>query len=102
VIDSSLAWRLGAPGVTLAVLGWFCFRIVHYPRFAEFLIATESEMNKVSWTSKDDLYQSTLVVLSTVLILAAYLFVVDWFWLFLLRMVDVLQFSGAGSFGSTS
>lgn len=101
-LDYGVAWRLGAPGLLLAALAWGIFRIVHYPPFAEFLIATEAEMNKVSWTTKDSLYRSTLVVLSTVLVLAVYLFVIDWFWLFLLRMVGVLQFSGGGSFGSTS
>ena len=36
------------------------------PPFVEFLIATEAEMNKVSWTSRDDLYRATSVVLTTV------------------------------------
>ena len=84
------------------VLGWIVFRIVHYPPFAEFLIATEAEMNKVSWTSKEDLYRSTVVVLVAVLVMALYLFVVDWIWLFMLRTLGVLQFSGGGGFGSTS
>ncbi|WP_165251769.1 preprotein translocase subunit SecE [Paludisphaera soli] len=106
VYQSSLeyppAWRFAIPAGLAAVLGWAIFRIVHYPVFAEFLIATEAEMNKVSWTSKEDLYRSTIVVLATVLVLAVYLFVVDWFWLFLLRVIGVLQFSGGGSFGSTA
>jgi len=102
LIESSLATRLGIPAVTAAVLGWLVYRIVQYPPFAEFLIATEAEMNKVSWTTKDDLYRSSIVVLAAVGVLAIYLFIVDWFWLFLLRAVGVLQFSGAGSFGSTS
>jgi preprotein translocase subunit SecE len=102
VLDLSIAWRLGVPGVFLVVLAWMIFRVVHFPPFAEFLIATEAEMNKVSWISKENLYRSTMVVLSTVLVLAVYLFVVDWFWLFLLRMIGVLQFSGGGSFGATS
>ncbi len=102
LIESSLATRLGVPAATAAIFGWLIFRIVHYPAFAEFLIATEAEMNKVSWTTKDDLYRSSIVVLATVAVLAVYLFVVDWFWLFLLRAIGVLQFSGAGGFGSTS
>lgn len=102
LIESSLAVRLGVPAATAAILGWLIFRIVHYPPFAEFLIATEAEMNKVSWTTKDDLIRSSIVVLATVAVLAIYLYVVDFFWLFLLRAIHVLQFSGAGSFGSTS
>ena len=59
-------------------------------------------MNKVSWTSKEDLYRSTMVVLTTVLLMAVFLFVVDWLWLFILRNIGVLMFSGGGSFGSTA
>ncbi|MDG3007075.1 preprotein translocase subunit SecE [Paludisphaera mucosa] len=101
-MEYSPAWRLGIPALLAAILAWVIYRIVHYPQFAEFLIATEAEMNKVSWTTKEDLYRSTLVVLATVLFLAVYLFVVDWFWLLLLRIIGVLQFSGGGGFGSTS
>lgn len=102
LIESSLAVRFGVPAVTGAVLGWLIYRIVQYPQFAEFLIATEAEMNKVSWTTKEDLYRSSIVVLATVAVLAIYLYVVDAFWLFLLKTIGVLQFSGGGSFGSTS
>ena len=91
-----------SPRPSPLVLGWVIFRIVHFPPFAEFLIATEAEMNKVSWTSKEDLYRSTMVVLTTVLLMAVFLFVVDWLWLFILRNIGVLQFTGGGGFGSTA
>ena len=90
------------PAALALVLGWVIFRIVHFPPFAEFLIATEAEMNKVSWTSKEDLYRATIVVLATVLLMAIFLFVVDWLWLFILRNIGVLQFTGGGGFGSTA
>ena len=51
--------------------------MVNGPRFADFLIATESEMKKVSWSSRAELVGSTVVVIVTVLILAAYIFGVD-------------------------
>jgi preprotein translocase subunit SecE len=100
--DAGPYWRLGLPTAALLVLGWITFRVVHFPPFAEFLIATEAEMNKVSWTSKDDLYRMTTVVLATVLLMAVFLFVVDWLWLFILRNIGVLQFTGGGGFGSTA
>ncbi len=99
--DYSPGWRLGIPAIALLVLGWLIFRVIHFPPFAEFLIATEAEMNKVSWTSKDDLYRMTTVVLATVFLMAVFLFVVDWLWLFILRAIGVLQFTGGGGFGST-
>jgi preprotein translocase subunit SecE len=95
-------WRLGLPTGAALVLGWFIFRVVHFPPFAEFLIATEAEMNKVSWTSKEDLFRMTTVVLTTVFLMAVFLFVVDWLWLFILRAIGVLQFTGGGGFGSTA
>ena len=38
--------RFLVPGVLLAAGVWVCFRIVNVPRFADFLIAVESEMAK--------------------------------------------------------
>jgi preprotein translocase subunit SecE len=102
VEDYSTGWSLGIPAALALVLGWIIFRVIQFPPFAEFLIATEAEMNKVSWTSKEDLYRSTMVVLTTVLIMAVFLFVVDWLWLFILRNIGVLQFTGGGGFGSTA
>jgi preprotein translocase subunit SecE len=101
-IEYTPLWRLGLPTALALVLGWMLFRIVHFSPFAEFLIATEAEMNKVSWTSKEDLYRATIVVLATVLLMAIFLFVVDWLWLFILRNIGVLQFTGGGGFGSTA
>jgi preprotein translocase subunit SecE len=102
VEEETPLWRFGIPAALAAVMGWIIFRIVHFPPFAEFLIATEAEMNKVSWTSKDDLYRATTVVLTTVLLMAVFLFVVDWLWLFILRHLGILQFAGGGGFGSTA
>jgi len=101
-IDYTPLWRLGIPAVLALGFGWLIFRIVHFQPFAEFLIATEAEMNKVSWTSKEDLYRTTTVVLTTVVLMAVCLFVVDWLWLFILRNIGVLQFTGGGGFGSTA
>jgi preprotein translocase subunit SecE len=105
IYESSLeytpGWRFGIPALFAAILGWVVFRIVHFPPFAEFLIATEAEMNKVSWTSKDDLIRATTVVLTTVVLMAVFLFLVDTLWTFILRLIGVLQFTGGGGFGST-
>jgi preprotein translocase SecE subunit len=63
-----------------AVIIWFAWRVVNLPGFADFLIATEAELNKVSWTTRKRLYQDTIVVLVTVVLLATYLFVMDQVW----------------------
>jgi len=96
------AVRFGLPAALGVSLGWIIFRLVQYPPFVEFLIATEAEMNKVSWTSRDDLYRATTVVLSTVVLMSVYLFGVDWVWSNLLQVLGVLRFGGGGAFGSTA
>lgn len=75
-------------GLTL----WFAWRATNVPTFAEFLIATEAEMNKVSWSPKKRLAQDTVVVLTTTLLMALFLLVVDLFWGWLLsrEIVGVL------------
>ncbi len=74
---------------------WIAFRIVWgWPRFSEFLIATEAEMNKVSWAKKDQIWQATIVVLVVVLLMAAYFYLVDLAWSFLLQKVGVLRVGG--------
>ncbi len=95
-------WRFGLPVAFAAILGWVILRIVHFPPFADFLIATEAEMNKVSWTTKDDLVRATTVVLTTVVLMALFLFVVDRLWTLILQLIGVLQFGGGGGLGSTA
>jgi preprotein translocase subunit SecE len=62
----------------LGVLGaWAAFRIVNIPRFAEFLISVENEMNKVSWPSRAELYRASLVVIVVIFVLTAILLAYD-------------------------
>jgi preprotein translocase subunit SecE len=98
----SASVRYGLPLAFAALLAWIIFRIIQFPPFAEFLIATEAEMNKVSWTSKDDLLRATAVVLSTVVVMAVFLYLVDALWTFVLKLIGVLKFGGGGGFGSTA
>jgi len=69
------------PVLLAVVLVWFAWRVVNMPAFADFLIATEAEMNKVSWTSRPRLIQDTIVVLVTVVLFTGFLFVVDILWI---------------------
>lgn len=84
-------WKqaMGEPGryllpslILLAGL-WISFRIVNFPRFADFLISVEGEMNKVSWPSKDELIRSSIVVIVVIVLLAMILFCFDVFWQFI-------------------
>lgn len=71
---------LTVPLILMAATLWFAWRAVNYPTFADFLIATEAEINKVSWTSRKALIRDTIVVLTTLFLLTLFLFVVDLFW----------------------
>ena len=92
VLLSSEAWlRYGVPIAIAAVGAWFAFRLVNYPRFAEFLISVEGEMSKVSWPSWVELRRSTVVVLSTMIFLGLVLFTYDFIWYRVLSWIGVLQ-----------
>jgi preprotein translocase subunit SecE len=107
------AWRLGemlqkntgsgadlAGGIPVAVVvpvavgligGWIAFRLVNLPSFADFLIAVEAEMNKVSWPTRTELIRSSIVVIFSILFLAAVLYGYDSFWAFLLSRLGVMR-----------
>jgi len=73
--------HLMMPIVLGVALLWLAWRVVNIPVFADFLIATEAEMNKVSWTNRRRLMQDTVVVLTTVFLFTMFLFVVDIIWI---------------------
>ncbi|MDA7978046.1 MAG: preprotein translocase subunit SecE [Pirellulales bacterium] len=81
------------PGLLLILGLWVAFRIVNWPRFADFLIAVEGEVVKVKWPSRLELIRSSVVVLVTLALLTSFLFVYDLFWSFLL--IDWMQIAGA-------
>jgi preprotein translocase SecE subunit len=76
--------RYTVPLLLAGLALWFAWRVVNWPLFADFLIATEAEINKVSWSSRRKLIQDTIVVLVTVLLFTLFLLVVDQFWGFVL------------------
>ncbi len=68
------------PAALLLAGSWFGYRVVNWPRFADFLIAVEAEMNKVTWPSKDELIRASIVVMFTIFFLAIALFLFDIVW----------------------
>jgi len=82
--------RHGLPFALLLLGLWAAYRLVNLPSFADFLIAVEAEMNKVSWPTRAELYRSSVVVLVTIFALAAVLFVFDTFWRSIFNWLEVL------------
>ena len=64
---------------------WVSYRVVNLPSFADFLIAVEAEMNKVSWPTRGELFRASMVVLICIIFLAIILFGYDIFWQMIFR-----------------
>ena len=90
LVDAGNAWQFGLPGVLAMVGLWATYRAVNVPVFADFLIAVEAEMNKVSWPSRAELYRSSIVVLVTVFVLAFVLFAFDTVWSVVFQFLGVI------------
>lgn len=83
-------WQYIAPLAILVVGFWAAYRVVNYARFADFLIAVEAEMNKVSWPSRGELVRSSIVVIFVIFSLAIILFGFDLFWRGLFQFCGIL------------
>ena len=81
-------YRFLVPGLLLAAGLWLAYRVVNVPRFADFLIAVESEMAKVSWPSAGEVARSSAVIIFLIFALAAILAAYDLFWWFVLRAIQ--------------
>ena len=53
------------------------YKILNKHQVADFMIATEGEMKKVSWSTRKEIITSTKVVILTVIFMAMMLFIVD-------------------------
>lgn len=81
----------------LALVGvWLSYRVVNLPRFADFLIAVEAEMNKVAWPTRGELIRSSVVVILLIFFLALAMLAYDSFWIALFQAIGVLR-TGDGS-----
>jgi preprotein translocase subunit SecE len=83
--------RYGVPALVGALGVWAIYRLVNYPRFTDFLISVEAEMDKVSWASQTFLVRATGVVLGTMLVLGAYLWVCDVVWSWIFKTIQFLR-----------
>jgi len=82
-----VGWSAGLPAALVIVGAWVAYRLVNMTNFADFLIAVEAEMSKVSWPTRTELIRGSTVVLATLVILAALLFVFDLGWTFVFKQV---------------
>lgn len=84
----TLAYSLFA-GILL-VGGWISYRAVNLPQFADFLIAVEAEMYKVTWPTWDDVVRATIVVIVVMFSMALMLFLFDMIFQFLFSALGIV------------
>ena len=68
---------------------WTAYRLVNFPTFADFLIAVEAEMNKVSWPTRDQLYRASVVVIFVIFAMAVLLFLFDILWTAVFEVIGI-------------
>ena len=84
--------QVGIPLVAVAGLGFAVYWISFVNRKAcDFMIATEGEMKKVSWSSRREIIGSTKVVIAFTLLLTLVLFVVDLIFMAFFSWINVLK-----------
>ncbi len=84
-------WVMVACALFLAGFAVLAFWLSNKPRNVDFLIATDSEMKKVNWTTKGELFGSTYVVVLFLVFIALFLFAVDLVFHQFFHLIRVLQ-----------
>lgn len=78
------------PVVVCGVLAGLIYWLMNKPVIADFLIAAEGEIKKVSWSSRKEITNSTIIVIFVVVLMASGLGLVDLgFQMFFDRVVDL-------------
>ncbi len=85
--------QAGIPALICLALAFYIFKVLNKPKVADFMIATEGEMKKVSWSTKKEIITSTKVVIVTVIIMAILLALVDTGFVQFFRWIGVLYVS---------
>jgi preprotein translocase SecE subunit len=75
----------------LVLFGLLVFWLTNKPGNVDFLIATDSEMKKVNWTTKGELLGSTRVVVLFLFFIAVFLSLVDLVFYELFHFIKVLE-----------
>ena len=86
----SYVWvRYAVPTVVWLGIAALVLWLANRPASADFLIATESEMKKVSWSSRKEIIGSTKVVIIFMVVIASILFGVDFMFVALFKWLHI-------------
>lgn len=82
---------ISVSGGFLVIAAGVALWLMNKPGNVDFLIATDSEMKKVNWTSRKELVGSSKVVILFMFMIASYLFINDIVWGYLMYWINVLK-----------
>lgn len=73
VLDQRFNWGFVVSWGLVALACLWLYRFLNRPRSADFLIETDTEFKKVTWPTRKDAWNSSLIVVVFVLMLTAFL-----------------------------
>ena len=91
VIKQSGAIWLGICVVAIVVSGIVSSITLEKPRFSDFLISVQSEIDKITWPSTSEVKRATLVVLFLIASMACVMFIFDVVWQWVFQVLGFLQ-----------
>ena len=91
---SLVTFAVAAAVLIVGVAGTGIYLALINERTSEFLIETQAELKKVAWPPKEEVKGSAAVVVGTVVVMGAFLWLVD---IFLVYITSVIQVYPSGS-----
>lgn len=85
---------VGWLGICIAVVvvaGIISVALLNRPRWADFLISVQAEIDKVTWPSKGEVRKATIVVLILLVSMAVVIFLFDVIWQWVFKTIGFLQ-----------
>jgi len=74
------------PAGVCVAFSWLIYWVVNKPAIADFMIAAEGEIKKVSWSSRKEIIASTMIVVFVVALMAGLLFLADAFFAYVFKI----------------
>ena len=89
-IGPSIGWLFLSVAL-VGVSGVSAFVLLNRPRWADFLISVQAEIDKVTWPSKAEVRKATVVVLVLLVSMAVVIFLFDVIWQWVFKTIGFLQ-----------
>ena len=89
--DNKMYWQAGIIAVAAVGVGVILWWLLNKPKIADFMIATENEMKKVNWPSRQAVIGLTWIVIVGTFMIAAILFVSDFGFTNIFKALGILE-----------